>query len=107
MEYTVELSPRAFADVDGIVGRIQATSPNNATRWRQKLFQKMACLNRFPRGYSLAPEDAFCPLEIRQTFFGRYRILFTVRDDKSLIYVLTVRHGSRDFMTPDELQSIE
>ena len=31
---------------------------------------------------------------MRQTVLGRYRILFTVRYDNSLVYILTVRHGN-------------
>jgi len=103
MAYTIELSPRAFADIDAIVEHIQADSPQNATHWRRKLFEKIETLQTFPRGCSLAPEDEHCPFEVRQTILGRYRILFTVRDDNSLVYILTVRHGSRRFMPPDEV----
>lgn len=73
MAYTIELSPRAFADIDAIVEYIQADSPQNATRWRRKLFEKIEALPTFPRGCSLAPEDEHCPFEVRQSIFGRYR----------------------------------
>lgn len=103
MAYTIELSPRAFADIDAIVGYIQADSPQNATHWRGKLFEKIETLRTFPRGCSLAPEDEHCPFEVRQSIFGRYRILFMVRDDNSLVYILTVRHGSRRLLPPDDV----
>lgn len=107
MAYTIELSPRAFADIDAIVEYIQADSAPNATRWRRKLFEKIETLRTNPRGCGLAPEDEYCSIEVRQMFFGRYRILFTVRDDQSLVYVLTVRHGARRFMASDELGDID
>ena len=40
---------------------------------------------------------------MRQTFVGRYRILFTLKDEDALVYVLTVRHGARHEMPPGEL----
>jgi plasmid stabilization system protein ParE len=103
MAYRVELSPRAFAKADAIVGYIAANSPRNAIRWRQRLFSKLETLALTPRGCSLAPENEHVGFEIRQTFFGRYRILFTVRDEDSLVYILSVRHGARRFIPPGEL----
>jgi plasmid stabilization system protein ParE len=58
MEYRVDLSPRALADIDGIVGHIYQNSPVNAGRFRQRLFTKIGKLSAFPRGYSRAPDDA-------------------------------------------------
>jgi plasmid stabilization system protein ParE len=104
MEYRVELSPRALADIDGIVGHIHQDSPVAATRFRERLLTKIGNLTSFPRGYSRAPEEAGCSIEVRQTFVGRYRILFTIRDEDALVYVLTVRHGARREIPPDELR---
>ena len=104
MEYTTKLSPRAFADIDAIVEHIQADSPVNATRWRESLFAKIAKLSGMPHSCSLAPEDEYCSIEVRQTFLGRYRILFTVRQTNSLVYVLAIHHGARRFLPADELE---
>lgn len=38
---------------------------------------------------------------IRQKLYGPFRILFIIRENKA--YVLTVRHGARTFLDPDEL----
>jgi plasmid stabilization system protein ParE len=103
MEYRVELSPRAFADIDAIVGYIHQNSPENARRWRERVLTKIETLSIFPRGYSRAAEDAHCSFEVRQTFLGRYRVLFTVRDDDQLVYILTVRHSARREMSTEEL----
>lgn len=42
--------------------------------------------------------------EVRQLLYGRYRILYTLRG--SVVFVLTVRHGARQFMTTEELETI-
>lgn len=107
MEYRVELSPRAFADLDEIVTYISADSPGNAARWRDRLFVKLETLAHTPRSRPLAEEDDHARIEVRQTLFGRYRVLYTVRDQQALVYVLTVRHGARLFMTGEDVDSIE
>jgi plasmid stabilization system protein ParE len=103
MEFRVELSPRAFNDIDGLIAHIQQGSSSGAEHFRRRLLTKIGNLAHFPRGYSRAPEDAHCSFEVRQTFVGRYRILFTIRDQDALVYVLTVRHGARREMPADEL----
>lgn len=107
MAYTIKLSERAYADIARIVAYIQADSPQNATLWRWRLLERIASLDFSPRGCSLAPEDEYTPFEVRQALFGRYRILFTIKDDVPTVYVLTVRHGARQFMSEEELAGIE
>lgn len=103
MAYRVELSPRAYSEIEAIVEYIAADSRPNAARWRDRVFSKLATLGFMPRGSSFAPENEFTDFEIRQTFQGSYRILYTVRDDDSLVYVLSIRHGARRFIPPSEL----
>ena len=107
MAYRIELSPRAEADVDEIVAYISQDSPEVAKRWVTRLYEKLDGLDTFPRGCSLANEDEDCLFELRQAVFGNYRILFTIRDDDNLVWVLTIRHAARRFISPDELESIE
>jgi plasmid stabilization system protein ParE len=104
MAYRVELSPRAFSEAEAIVGVIAANSPRIATRWRRRLFAKFDGLALMPRGSSLAPEGEYVEFEVRQTFLGSYRILFTVRDEDQLVYILSVRHGARRFIPPSDLR---
>lgn len=107
MEYRLELSQRSFAGIAGIADYIRNDSPDNAVRWKDRVFAKIATLGNLPRACSLAPEDERCSFEVRQTIFGSYRILFTVHDDQSLVHILTVRHGARLPLTGDEISSIE
>ena len=97
MAYRIELSPTAFDDIEGIVSYIANDSPENANRWRRNLFDKFRRLDLMPQGYPLAPESEYCRCDVRQIMFGRYRILFMIRDEDQLVYVLTIRHGARRF----------
>ncbi len=105
MAYTVEFSARARQDIDAIVAYIQADSPVNATRWRQRLELKMSALRMMPEACGAAPESDRSRREVRQLLFGQYRVLFTIED--GTVFVLTIRHGARRFLAEDELESIE
>ena len=58
-----------------------------------------------PMACGLAPEDDVSGHEIRQLLFGKYRVLFTIEETK--VFILTVRHGARRFLTADEVTDIE
>lgn len=95
MDFTIEFSARAVRDVDQIVGYIATDSPRHAHRWRKDLEDKCRNISVFPAGFPLAPENADRSFEIRQAVFGAYRILFTVRKESAVIWILTVRHVAR------------
>ena len=97
MEFTVELSNRAEADIEESYLYIAKDSPQNALNWRFELEAKIRSLKTFPERCGLAPEHYYAKVEIRQTFHGQYRILFTIR--VQTVYVLTVRHGARKLLT--------
>ena len=104
MKYQIELSRRAECDVEEAFLYIRKRSPLNAVRWRQGLEAKLRVLERMPESFACAPENQDSVIEVRQLLYGRYRILYTLRD--SLVFVLTVRHGARQFMTAEELENI-
>lgn len=105
MAFTVEFSTRATRDVDEIVAYIQADSPTEATRWRQRLLAKMESLRTLPEACGLAPEYALARREIRQLLFGQYRVLFEIR--KESVFVVTIRHGARRAMRATEIDEID
>jgi len=102
IEYQVELSRRAESDIEEAFLYIQQRAPLNATGWRHGLEAKLRVLERMPGSFELAPESQDATIEVRQLLYGRYRILYTVRG--STVFVLTVRHGARQFMAPEELE---
>jgi hypothetical protein len=43
--------------------------------------------------------------DMRQMLYGKYRVLFTVRGET--VFIITVRHGARLFLTADEIDTID
>jgi len=101
MKYQVEITPSAEADVEEAYCYIRNDSPENAVKWRKKLYDAADTLSRFPDGCGLALENEFVDFEVRQKLYGNYRILFTI--DGNRVIVLHVRHGARRTMSPDEI----
>jgi plasmid stabilization system protein ParE len=104
MKYQVELSRRAECDVEEAFLYLQKRAPLNAVRWRQGLEAKLRLLDQMPESFAYAPENQDTKIGVRQLLYGRYRILYTVRG--SVVFILTVRHGARQFMTAEELENI-
>jgi len=105
MAFKVELSRRAERDIEEAFEYIHADAPLNALRWRKRLEQKLRILERTPEAFGFAPENCDARVEVRQLLFGRYRLLYTVRSPT--VFVLTVRHGARLFLSGREVDSIE
>lgn len=104
MEYQVELSRRAESDIEEAFLYIQERAPRNAVLWRDGLEAKLRVLERMPESFALAPENQDTTIEVRQLLYGRYRILYTVRG--LTVFVLTVRHGARQFMAAEDLEAL-
>lgn len=104
MGYRVELSRRAECDSEEAFLYIREQALLNAVRWWHGLEAKLRVLERMPESFALAPENQDTTVEVRQILYGHYRILYTLRG--STVFVLTVRHGARQFMRAEELESI-
>ena len=102
MKYRVEITPSAEADIEAAYNFIRKDSPPNAAKWRQGLYDVAETLSRISEGCSLALESRELDFVVRQKFYGRYRILFTVEGNR--VVVLNVRHGSRRVMPAGEIQ---
>ena len=80
-------------------------APENAWRWRRRLEQRLQVLITSPEAFGFAPEDTEAKAEIRQVLFGKYRILYTVR--RQTVFILTVRHGARLFLSGGEIDAMQ
>lgn len=61
-----------------------------AQQWVRQLRKAISDqLSLVPRGFPIAPEDDEFSEEIRQMIVGRYRVLFTIRENK--VHVLHIR----------------
>jgi len=105
MAFTIRFSERARQDVHDIVEYIQQDSPLNATRWRRGLYGKLAVLRSMATSFAFAPENEYARCEVRQLLYGRYRVLYTVREQTA--FILTIRHGARQFMSGGEVTEID
>jgi len=103
--FRVEFSGRAQRDIGAIFEYIRHDSPIAAIRWREKLLQKLRSLSTMPEACGYAPESNLTGAEVRQLLFGRYRILFTIQSERVLI--VTVRHGARRLLRPDDLNDVD
>ncbi len=105
IEYRIELSSRAERDIEESFAYIHADAPKNAVQWRHGLETKLEMLSRMPTIFGTAPENRDSSREIRQLIYGNYRILYTLEPD--VVFILSVRHGARQFMNRDEIDEIE
>lgn len=102
MDYPVEFAAQAVGEIDRIVARIWQDAPLNAVRWREQLQEKIQQLTFRPDRFALAAESLDAPIAVRQIFFGKYRILYTIKE--RTVFVLAVRHGHRLPMSLAELR---
>ena len=105
MAFTIEFSDLAWNDIHDIVEYIQQDSPAAATRWRRKLHEKLRILRTMAASFGMAPENDFARCEVRQLIYGRYRILYTVRNETA--FILTIRHGARRFLSGPDIDETE
>lgn len=106
MIHTLNIRPRANADIDGVFVRITRTvSPASAARWYTGVIRKIRTLARHPERGPLADEAAALGFDMRVMLYGRgrqiYRILYTI--DGTTVNVLRVRHAAQDWLTADDV----
>jgi len=105
MPHKIRLSDEALRQITAIGDYIAQDSPDNARRWIARLRAEVDTLRTFPERHAVLYTAAEAGREVRQTFYGVYRILHEIQDDT--VYVLTVRHGARRPIGPAEIEGIE
>lgn len=70
MDFSVEISKQAEADLEEAYFQIAKDAPHNAFNWRFDLEEKIRSLKTFPERCGLAPEHYYANVEIRQTIKG-------------------------------------
>jgi plasmid stabilization system protein ParE len=93
MGYNVVIFPSAQKDIDQAFRWLVKHTPRGATLWHFELMEAIASLESFPFRCSLARENPYFRDELRQLLCGKYRIVFTVKDEE--VHILHVRHTSR------------
>jgi plasmid stabilization system protein ParE len=111
MAFRVELSPRAFADLDTIAGYIrQADSLETAERWLNGVLRAIESLEQFSQRSPIAEESRDIGREIRVLLHGRknraYRIFYAVLMETQTVQVLHVRHWARQAPSSGEIEGL-
>jgi len=94
VRYSVEITEPAQLNIQEAYDWLHAESATAAVEWIDGLLETIEKLGTFPLRCPLAPESTDHKEKIRQILYGFYRVLFVVR--KSTVYVVHVRHSSRD-----------
>lgn len=105
MSHKVRLSDEALRQITAIGDYIAQDSPDNARRWIIRLRAAVDTLRTFPERHAVLYTAAEAGREVRQTFYGVYRILYEIQGDT--VFVLTVRHSARRPISPAEIEGIE
>ena len=100
MEYQIDISDEAEAELDAAYLYLSGRSLDAAYRWYKGAQEAIDSLSSLPHRCILAPENSQYPNnEVRQLLYGSgksvYRILFTVFEEDKLVRVLHFRHGAR------------
>ncbi len=100
MTYQVKLTTYAKGEIESAYLWHKRYNSSYADSWFRGLMNTIATLQEKPLRCALARENDDFAKEIRQLIYGkggnRYRIIFIVED--YLIYILSVRHGNRNYL---------
>ena len=96
---------RTERDIEEAFEYIRVQAPQNAVRWRQGLERRLRALQMAPGRCGFAPENEVAGAEVRQLLYGKYRILYTVRE--KTVFIITIRHGARLFLASEEIDTID
>lgn len=103
-KYQIVIQPIAEQGIKEAYYWVSNYSPRQARSWLEGLHQVIFSLERMPRRCSLAFENSFFEVEIRQIIYGKgknaYRILFTVTD--KTVQILFVRHSAQQPLLPED-----
>lgn len=93
MTYSVTITPSAKADIFETSAWLLENSPRTADKWMWNVSEAVTSLRKFPFRCPVAKEASAFDVEVRELLFGsrshKYRILFSVREDR--VFILRVR----------------
>lgn len=102
MNFTVETSDVAEAEIDAAYFRLSARNPEFAGRWLEGVYRIIETPSVFPTRHARVAESDVLGREVRRILYrnGRtvYRILSTLIDgdgEADTVRVLRVRHGAQ------------
>lgn len=91
--FNILLTDEARKDLDDIMAYIALDAPRRAETYVDELLNEIRSLTSMPKRCAVAPESGRRGYEMRHLIYGRYRILFTIKE--SDVYILRVIHSAR------------
>ncbi|MBZ5701742.1 MAG: type II toxin-antitoxin system RelE/ParE family toxin [Acidobacteriia bacterium] len=91
MDYRLLFTQRALNDLASIIGHIAEDDAEAASRFGTALLDHVDLLTRFPRMGSTIRKRS----RVRKLLHSPILVYYQIREDKRLVEVLHVRHGSR------------
>ena len=106
MNFSVLITEQAHADIQrNALWWAEHYSVEQAIQWQGTVYRQIDAIANMPESYSLSPENAQLPFQLREQRVGLgrkgYRAVFTIRGTDVL--VLAVRRGAQDALRADEI----
>ncbi|MGP0067013.1 MAG: type II toxin-antitoxin system RelE/ParE family toxin [Isosphaeraceae bacterium] len=107
MNYRVELTAQADADINRIYGDLSCRSPEDASRWYESLWDAVERLKTNPFTCGFAHEISEFADELRRLLFGpgkrrAFRALFVVREE--LVKIVAIRWPGERPIKPEDVE---
>src|SRR5262245_19916501 len=97
MDYQIEITETAFADIDDAYEWIKERAPRAAENWYEGLMTALSSLRQNPKRCPRIFRTDLPASELRQLIYGRrrgrYRVLFTL--DAETVTIVRILHGAR------------
>lgn len=114
MAFRVEISPRAFQDLDEIAQYVkQSSSFEQAEKWFNGIIAAIRSLEEMPNRCPAADESEELGEEVRLLLHGtrnrRYKVYYSVQERTSsagTVRVFHVRHWARRSLNTDQLREL-
>jgi toxin ParE1/3/4 len=97
---TIGWSPLAIERLTEATAFAAQDNPEAAERWAAGAFELVEQLADFPESGRIVPELE--REDVRELFYGAYRIIYRVSGEQEEVFILTVRHGRRQ-LEPSEV----
>jgi plasmid stabilization system protein ParE len=101
MAYEVRLAKRAINDLRHIYKTIEADTSRAADGWFRGLESAIFTLETHPARGAVPPERP----HLRHLLYGNkphvYRILYSIDENRKIVYVAQIRHGARQPLKPE------
>jgi len=98
MGLTVQLAPRAIADLDEIRAYLVARDRRAAERVRQRIEQAITTLSDFPK---IGRPTHLAGVSVTSVLRYPYLVYYTVSDSE--LVIIHIRHAARDLPAPADL----